>query len=241
MCQMTEITLSISDAVSVIALIISTLSAYLAYQRYRKDRPHIDLKVISSCHCSEEKSGGSELLMNVQIMNRGYVDTTIIKKKFIVGKKEYDVNFVDYWLNDKYMSLPAHKAELWFLNVHISLPPEKMISGDLIIGDIYGDKKVRVSSNIHMIVKIFDISTEGYSEKFNGYRFKVNQMAYSSEGKVDGVILGIEKPEGTATLVHLSLGIPNVDDLWIQLIKASSTAGISTAKIAVTRVTVRDK
>jgi hypothetical protein len=98
------------------------------------------------------------------------------------------------------------------------------------VRDIKGDDRVYISKG-----KILDdVSSEGYTSEYLGYKFKIDHLIYSEEYQVAGILLDVEKPDGTVVQVQISKqanGI--VDDIEIAGVYAEEADALATASIIV--------
>jgi hypothetical protein len=98
------------------------------------------------------------------------------------------------------------------------------------VRDIKGDDKVYISKG-----KVLDdVSSEGYTSEYLGYKFKIDHLIYSEEYQVAGILLDVEKPDGTVVQVQISKqanGI--VDDIEIAGVYAEEADALATASIIV--------
>jgi hypothetical protein len=98
------------------------------------------------------------------------------------------------------------------------------------VRDIKGDDKVYIAKG-----KVLDdVSSEGYTSEYLGYKFKIDHLIYSEEYQVAGILLDVEKPDGTVVQVQISKqanGI--VDDIEIAGVYAEEADALATASIIV--------
>jgi hypothetical protein len=79
-----------------------------------------------------------------------------------------------------------------------------------------------------------DISSEGYTAEYNGYKFKIDHLIYSAEYVVAGILLDVQKPDGTVVQVQVSkMANGQVDDLEIAGVTAEESAAVATGSILV--------
>lgn len=235
----------ISRNIAIIALCISLFSLYITIQRYMRDKPSYDLKVISSEHISERGSEDnlSILRMLVQITNTGYVATTIIEKKFIIDGREYEAYLIDGGGNKsehEYLKLPERGAVLVLLEAKVSIPSNKTILGNLVVKDVYKQKRTKITSKPKRVDKILDLSSGGYINEFRGYRFKAEHISYDKYHTTKGLILNVEKPNGTESTIvstHITLKNPVViDNIKIELVEINEIDSVTSGQIAVTEL-----
>jgi S-layer protein (TIGR01564 family) len=79
-----------------------------------------------------------------------------------------------------------------------------------------------------------DISSEGYTSEYLGYKFKIDHLIYSNDYEVAGILLDVEKPDGTVVQTQISKranGI--VDDIEIAGVYAEESNAVATANLLV--------
>jgi len=98
------------------------------------------------------------------------------------------------------------------------------------VKEIEGDDKIILADG----ARLDDITSEGYTSEYNGYKFKIDHLIYSGEYVVAGILLTIQKPDGTEVQRQISkMGNAVVDDLEISGVYAESSGGVETASIIV--------
>lgn len=227
---------NIAISIAVIALFVSLSGLYITVQRYMQDKPNIELKVISSEHISEKNTKRDTLIVYLQISNKGYVGTTITYKHFLINNNKYDVYLVDDLGNraDKYIFLPAHGAKLLALEAELPIPTQDIIRGDLVIKHVYGEKRINLCSKKYMLDKIIDISSEGYISEFNGLKFKADRIFYSKDYERGGLLVDIERLDGTIIQTSLHLGMEQtIGDIEIRLLNANEISLVTSGKLAI--------
>lgn len=79
-----------------------------------------------------------------------------------------------------------------------------------------------------------DITSEGYTSEFHGYKFKIDHLIYSGEYTVAGILLDVEKPDGTIVQTQISkMANGVVDDLEIAGVYAEAAGAVESASIIV--------
>jgi len=97
------------------------------------------------------------------------------------------------------------------------IPMEKLEKGDetvdfewrgkmLLFGEEYYVKNVKGYDKIYLSKgKVLDdVTSEGYTSEYLGYKFKIDHLIYSAEFQVAGILLDVEKPDGTVVQTQLS-------------------------------------
>ena len=97
------------------------------------------------------------------------------------------------------------------------------------VKNIEGDKIYLADGKV-----LDDITSEGYTSEFNGYKFKIDHLIYSGEYEVAGILLDVEKPDGTIVQVQISkMANGIVDDLEVAGVYAEAAGAVETASIIV--------
>jgi len=98
------------------------------------------------------------------------------------------------------------------------------------VKDISGTDKIYLAKG-----KILDdISSEGYTSEYMGYKFKIDHLIYSEEYKVAGILLDVEKPDGTVVQTQISkMANGIVDDIEVAGVYAEEADAVATASIIV--------
>jgi len=79
-----------------------------------------------------------------------------------------------------------------------------------------------------------DITSEGYTSEFKGYKFKIDHLIYSGEYQVAGILLDVQKPDGTIVQTQISkMANGVVDNLEIAGVYAEAAGAVETASIIV--------
>ncbi len=98
------------------------------------------------------------------------------------------------------------------------------------VKDIEGEDKIILAEG----TRLDDITSEGYTSEYKGYKFKIDHLIYSGEYVVAGILLTIQKPDGTEVQRQISkMANAVVDDLEISGVYAESSGGVETASIIV--------
>ncbi|MBN2250648.1 MAG: S-layer protein [Candidatus Altiarchaeota archaeon] len=97
------------------------------------------------------------------------------------------------------------------------------------VKDIDGDKIYLSQAKV-----LDDVTSEGFTAEYNGYKFKVDHLIYAAEFKVAGILLDVEKPDGTRVQVQISkMANGVVDNLEISGVTAEEAASLQSASIIV--------
>ncbi|MFH0861721.1 MAG: S-layer protein, partial [Candidatus Altiarchaeota archaeon] len=127
------------------------------------------------------------------------------------------------------------------------LPMDKIMDGTdpidfewrgqfILFGEEYFTKNIQGYNKIYLAKgKILDdISSEGYTSEYMGYKFKIDHLIYSEEYKVAGILLDVEKPDGTVVQTQISkMANGIVDDVEIAGVYAEEADAVATASIIV--------
>jgi len=125
------------------------------------------------------------------------------------------------------------------------IPMEKLEKGDetvdfewrgklLLFGEEYYVKNVKGYDKIYLAKgKVLDdVTSEGYTSEYLGYKFKIDHLIYSAEFQVAGILLDVEKPDGTVVQTQISkLANGVVDDIEVAGEYAEEADTVSTATI----------
>ena len=106
----------------------------------------------------------------------------------------------------------------------------------ILFGEEYYVKDIQGTDKIYLAKgKILDdISSEGYTSEYMGYKFKIDHLIYSEEYKVAGILLDVEKPDGTVVQTQISkMANGIVDDIEIAGVYAEEADAVATASIIV--------
>lgn len=106
----------------------------------------------------------------------------------------------------------------------------------LLLGEEYYVKNIKGHDKIFMAKgKVLNgITSEGYATEYLGYKFKIDHLIYSAEFTVSGILMDVEKPDGTVIQTQISkLANGVVDDIEIAGIYAEESDGSSVADILV--------
>lgn len=106
----------------------------------------------------------------------------------------------------------------------------------ILFGEEYFTKDISGTDKIYLAKgKILDdISSEGYTSEYMGYKFKIDHLIYSEEYKVAGILLDVEKPDGTVVQTQISkMANGIVDDIEIAGVYAEEADAVATASIIV--------
>jgi hypothetical protein len=106
----------------------------------------------------------------------------------------------------------------------------------ILFGEEYFTKNVQGTDKIYLAKgKILDdISSEGYTSEYMGYKFKIDHLIYSEEYKVAGILLDVEKPDGTVVQTQISkMANGIVDDIEVAGVYAEEADAVATASLIV--------
>ncbi len=117
----------------------------------------------------------------------------------------------------------------------------------ILFGDEYYVRDIDGADTIYLSKgKVLDdVTSEGFTAEYKGYKFKIDHLIYSAEYQVAGILLDVEKPDGTVVQTQISkMANGVVDDLEIAGTYAEESAALSTASIIVydttTNVVLKD-
>jgi len=106
----------------------------------------------------------------------------------------------------------------------------------ILFGEEYFTKNIQGDNKIYLAKgKILDdISSEGYTSEYMGYKFKIDHLIYSQEYQVAGILLDVEKPDGTVVQTQISkMANGIVDDIEIAGVYAEEADAVATASLIV--------
>jgi len=106
----------------------------------------------------------------------------------------------------------------------------------ILFGEEYYVREVDGTSKIYLSQgKVLDgISSEGYTAEYNGYKFKIDHLIYSAEYKVAGILLDVEKPDGTVVQTQISkMANGQIDDMEISGVYAEEADALASASVIV--------
>ncbi|MFH1788186.1 MAG: S-layer protein [Candidatus Altiarchaeota archaeon] len=106
----------------------------------------------------------------------------------------------------------------------------------ILFGEEYYVKDIKGVDKIYLAkgAVLDDISSEGYTAEYMGYKFKVDHLIYSAEYQVAGILLDVEKPDGTVVQTQISkMANGIVDDIEISGVYAEEADQVATASILV--------
>ena len=97
------------------------------------------------------------------------------------------------------------------------------------VKDVDGDKIYLAKAKT-----LNDITSEGFTSEYKGYKFKVDHLIYSAEFVVAGILLDVQKPDGSVVQVQVSkMANGVVDNLEISGVTAEEAASLQSASIIV--------
>ena len=101
---------------------------------------------------------------------------------------------------------------------------------EFFVKDIKGTDKIYLAKGSILD----DISSEGYTAEYMGYKFKIDHLIYSAEYQVAGILLDVEKPDGTVVQTQVSkMANGIVDDIEIAGVYAEEADQVASASILV--------
>ncbi len=106
----------------------------------------------------------------------------------------------------------------------------------LLFGQEYYVKDIDGNDEIYLAKgKVLeDISSEGYTSEYMGYKFKIDHLIYSGDYEVAGILLDVEKPDGTVVQTQISKNANGiVDDVEISGVFAEESDAVATASVLV--------
>lgn len=105
----------------------------------------------------------------------------------------------------------------------------------LMFGEEYYVKDIEDSVDTLYLSKghmVDDINSRGYVSGYMGYKFKIDHLIYSTEYEVAGILLVIQKPDGTEVQRQTSkMSNAVVDNLEISAVYAEAVAGVESGSI----------
>jgi len=105
-----------------------------------------------------------------------------------------------------------------------------------LFGEEYYVKDIDGSSKVYLAKgKVLDdVTSEGFTAEFNGYKFKVDHLIYAAEYQVAGILLDVQKPDGTIVQTQISkMANGVVDNLEVAGVYAEEAAALQTASLIV--------
>lgn len=106
----------------------------------------------------------------------------------------------------------------------------------ILFGEEYYMKNVKGTDEIYLAKgKVLDdVSSEGYTAEYMGYKFKIDHLIYSQEYQVAGILMDVEKPDGTVVQTQISkMANGIVDDIELAGVYAEEANAVATASIIV--------
>ena len=106
----------------------------------------------------------------------------------------------------------------------------------ILFGEEYYVKDIKGTDKIYLAkgAVLDDISSEGYTAQYLGYKFKIDHLIYSAEYQVAGILLDVEKPDGTVVQTQISkMANGIVDDIEISGVYAEEADQVASASIIV--------
>lgn len=106
----------------------------------------------------------------------------------------------------------------------------------ILFGEEYYVKDVDGADKIYLAkAKVLDdVTSEGFTAEYKGYKFKVDHLIYAAEYTVAGILLDVQKPDGTIVQVQISkMANGVVDNMEISGVYAEEAAALQSASIIV--------
>jgi hypothetical protein len=106
----------------------------------------------------------------------------------------------------------------------------------LLFGEEYYVKEVKGDDELHLAkgAEVPDVTSEGFTTEYNGYKFKIDHLIYSDAYEVAGLVIDVQKPDGTTVQTQISKRSNGmVDNFEIAGIWAEESDSVSTASIIV--------
>jgi S-layer protein (TIGR01564 family) len=106
----------------------------------------------------------------------------------------------------------------------------------ILFGEEYYVKDVDGNDKIYLAkAKVLDdVTSEGFTAEYKGYKFKVDHLIYAAEYTVAGILLDVQKPDGTIVQVQISkMANGVVDNMELSGVYAEEAAALQTASIIV--------
>ncbi|MFZ2456718.1 MAG: S-layer protein [Candidatus Altiarchaeia archaeon] len=106
----------------------------------------------------------------------------------------------------------------------------------ILFGEEYYVKDVDGSDKIYLAkAKVLDdVTSEGFTAEYKGYKFKVDHLIYAAEYTVAGILLDVQKPDGTIVQVQISkMANGVVDNMELSGVYAEEAAALQSASIIV--------
>lgn len=77
-----------------------------------------------------------------------------------------------------------------------------------------------------------DVTSEGFTAEYKGYKFKVDHLIYAAEYQVAGILLDVQKPDGTIVQVQISkMANGLVDNIELAGVYAEEAAALQSAQL----------
>ena len=106
----------------------------------------------------------------------------------------------------------------------------------ILFGEEYYVKDIDGNDKIYLAkAKVLDdVTSEGFTAEYQGYKFKVDHLIYAAEYTVAGILLDVQKPDGTIVQVQISkMANGVVDNMELSGVYAEEAAALQTASIIV--------
>jgi len=156
--------------------------------------------------------------------------------EFGIGRD--DSERVELKIDSKAVSYSVDTGEIPMTRIGASASPVDFEwRGKMILfGEEYYVKDIKGNDEIYLAKgKILDdISSEGYTSEYMGYKFKIDHLIYSAEYEVAGILLDIEKPDGTVVQTQISkMANGIVDDIEVSGVYAEEADQVASASVIV--------
>jgi len=87
-----------------------------------------------------------------------------------------------------------------------------------------------------------DVSSEGFTSEYLGYKFKIDHLIYSQEYQVAGMVLDVEKPDGTVVQTQISKQANGIiDDIEVAGVYAEESDQVASGSLLVYDTTTNVK
>jgi hypothetical protein len=106
----------------------------------------------------------------------------------------------------------------------------------ILFGEEYYVKDIDGSSKVYLAKgKVLDdVTSEGFTSEYNGYKFKVDHLIYAAEYQVAGILIDVQKPDGTIVQTQISkMANGVVDNIEVAGVYAEEAAALQSASLIV--------
>jgi len=114
----------------------------------------------------------------------------------------------------------------------------------LFFGDEYYVKDAKGLDTLYLAKgKVLnDVSSEGFTSEYLGYKFKIDHLVYSQEYQVAGMVLDVEKPDGTVVQTQISKQANGIiDDIEVAGVYAEESDQVASGSLLVYDTTTNFK